>query len=408
MSVTGTIGAPPAVQVIDDECRSMLAALIRSDQRRWAEMYVHGLLTVTGHRSVRRIAAAFPDPTTAQSLQQFVNQSRWATAPLRRSLRDAVGRTADVRAWVVREVSFPKDGRCSVGVARQYAPDVRRVANCQLALCTWLAGPALAVPVDWRLMLPREWDPDLDHSCLDRRTKAQIPDHERSRPGWVHVLDAVDELAGTGAALAPLVADRRHDPHVEPLLRGLEERGLHYAVRVTDRTPVVAERRSGPPRTAGDLARSAARGDVPLAPILDVAQGQELRGPGSLPISQTFLPGRAGRGPRRLMARWVNGWHQPAELWLDNVDGAAADLMGVLDALDSTDRSLARLRAESGLTHFEGRSHRGWHHHVTLASIAHAHRVLGHGPVVPSELGAPRRAAHRGASSRTAGGRCPG
>ncbi|GAA3436544.1 hypothetical protein GCM10018954_061530 [Kutzneria kofuensis] len=37
---------------------------------------------------------------------------------------------------------------------------------------------------------------------------------------------------------------------------------------------------------------------------------------------------------------------------------------------------MARLNDGFGLRHFEGRSFRGWHHHVTLASAAHAYATL--------------------------------
>jgi SRSO17 transposase len=52
------------------------------------------------------------------------------------------------------------------------------------------------------------------------------------------------------------------------------------------------------------------------------------------------------------------------------------DLLDIADIAERTAGELAALRSESGLDHFEGRSYRGWHHHVTLASAAHAHRTL--------------------------------
>ncbi len=299
----------------DDPCRFVFDSLPRSDQRRWAEFYVHGLISVPGRKTIRRISDRADSGSADQCLQQFVNQSPWDWTPVRRALAHESASVLSCRSWVMTEIAFPKTGAKSVGVAEQVVPGGRRPRNCQLGLAVWLADEDAAVPVDWRLMLPLGWDDDA------RRTAARLPEAEQHRPRHQHVLLALDEMLGPwGLRPRPVVGDRREDPEVEALVRGLEDRGLGYALRIDRGTRVAV----GP-----------------------------------------------GRERRRVVRR------RPAagaeQLWLTD---RPLELDDVVRCGSRVDRELARLRTRSGLDHFEGRSFRGWHHHVTLASVAHLHRLL--------------------------------
>lgn len=363
-------------------CRTVFDPLPRSDQRRWAAVYVRGLVDVAGRKSVRRIAEQVSGHAVRQCLQQFVNQSPWEWSPVRMNLAQAVTATVPTQAWVVHEIEFEKDGRNSVGVEVQYAPAPQRTVNCQLALSIWVAGEEGAVPANWRLMLPESWNED-----EERRRKAHVPALERHQPRWQHILDAVDEMIGSwDLPPRPVVVDLRHERHLEPLLRGLEERGLRFAVRISDRTPVTAARRGRPPLTAADLVKPV-RGELLSLPPDVVSRFRARRRPTPAVVAHAVVPvepvaprtGSTGGRPRRVLARWPRGRRLPGEHWVTNfAAGRMLELLTTVDIAGRIDREVAELRTESGLDHFEGRSFRGWHHHVTLASIAHAHRVLAH------------------------------
>lgn len=277
---------------------------------------MHGLVSVAGRKSIRRISEQVGGRSIDQCLQQFVNQSPWEWAPVRRALALESISVLSSPAWVVTEVAFPKSGAKSVGVGEQLVPGTRRSINCQIGLAVWMADAHAGVPVNWRLMLPPGWDDDV------RRAGVRLPEVERHRPRPQHVLCTLDEMLGPwGLRPRPVVGDRRHDPAVEALVEGLEDRGLGYALRIDHRSQV-------------------------------------LTGP--------------GRSRRRVQRRRPAAG--PEQLWLTD---RARDLGEVLGWGSRVDRELVGLRTHSGLDHFEGRSFRGWHHHVTLASIAHMHRRLG-------------------------------
>ena len=359
-------------EALHDLCRTVFETLNRADQRRWAEVYVRGLVEVPGRKSIRRIARQRADRAAEQALQQFVNQSPWDWSPVRQALARAVHATVAPLLWTVQEVEFPKDGRNSVGVESQYAVTAQRTLNCQLGLAVWVAGDEGSVPVNWRLMLPPSWDID-----PERRAKAHVPDSERHRPFWEHILDAVDEMVESwGLAPRPVAGDLRHDRQLEPLLRGLEERRLGYALRIADRSPVTSDPHGGPVY-AGDLMHSAARRLV-SPPVGHGHAGRHDRRRPPLVVAEAVVPAAApGSARRRVLARWPKGRSRPGELWLTNLaTEPVPDLLDLMDLAGHTASRCDELRKDSGLDHFEGRSFRGWHHHVTLASVAHAYGVL--------------------------------
>src|SRR4051794_41826214 len=67
--------------------------------------------------------------------------------------------------------TFPKKGRHSVGVARQYCGQLGKQDNCQVAVTLSLANHTASLPVAYRLYLPVEWTAD-----ADRRAAAGIPE----------------------------------------------------------------------------------------------------------------------------------------------------------------------------------------------------------------------------------------
>ncbi|HZB32420.1 MAG TPA: IS701 family transposase [Streptosporangiaceae bacterium] len=367
---------------ISQFCDDLFSSFLRSDQRRWGEVYLRGLISVSGRRSIRRISEQVVGWRADQCLQQFVNQSPWKWEPVRARLAQQVDAALRPKAWVVEEVVFPKCGTNSVGVEKQYAHSAGRVLNCQLGLSVFLVGEDGSCPVNWRLLLPRSWDGD-----AARRSSAHVPDNERHRSRWDQLLDAVDEMSADWDLIpAPVVIDAQHVPHVEPLLEGLEKRGLGYVVRVAENTPTAA------PAT-GTLARAQTIGDVVAQSVgrTEVTLSWPGGAGGRLIRSRfvvALLPGpaashelgqaRARRRQRRVIADWSPNRRRSKAVWLTNLNvSRLPDLIGLIRLRRRTGEELARMNEHSGLRHFEGRSYRGWHHHVTLVSAAHGYLLLG-------------------------------
>jgi SRSO17 transposase len=72
-----------------------------------------------------------------------------------------------------------------------------------------------------------------------------------------------------------------------------------------------------------------------------------------------------------LLADWPYGRPQPRAYWLTNLPvRRLAELVLLARLRRFAGEALGRMHEEFGLGDFEGRSFRGWHHHVTLASAA--------------------------------------
>ena len=373
----------------------MLAPVARKDQRRWGEVYLRGLMLDGKRKSIEPMAERLPDGDE-QCLQQFVSQSPWAWEPVRERLAWRMQAELEPDAWVVDDTGFPKQGRASVGVARQYSGTLGKVANCQIGVSVNACSDLASCPLDWRLFLPEEWDGD-----AERRAGAHLPKEERHRPKWRLALELLDELSGFGLEAPPILADAGYGDTTE-FRRGLEERELSYVVQVKGATSAYPEqvvperppyRGQGRPPASRYRERPSSLRELTLAAgaetLSEVAWREGSRG---RKLRSRFLCLRvrpankelrgAARGGelavRVLLAEWPEGAQEPTKYWLSNLltDTPLIELVRLAKLRWRIEHDYRELKDALGLDHFEGRSFRGWHHHVTLVSIAHAFLTL--------------------------------
>jgi hypothetical protein len=212
----------------------MLASLPRRDQRRWGETYLRGLMLDGRRKSIEPMAARLADGDE-QCLQQFVNQSPWEWEPVRERLATRLQEAIAPLAWIIDDTGFPKAGRYSVGVARQYSGTLGKVGNCQIGVSVSAASEAASAPLTWRLFLPDAWDED-----AERRAKAHLPAGERHREKWRLALEMLDELREWGLSPPPVVADTGYG-EITAFRAALEQRGLAYIVEVKAATSAYGE-----------------------------------------------------------------------------------------------------------------------------------------------------------------------
>ena len=87
----------------------------------------------------------------------------------------------------------------------------------------------------------------------------------------------------------------------------------------------------------------------------------------------------AGELPVRwLIVEWPPGASEPVKYWISNLpaDTPLKRLVGLAKLRWRIEHDYRELKDALGLDHFEGRSYRGWHHHTTLVSTAHAFLTL--------------------------------
>jgi SRSO17 transposase len=366
----------------------MYGSLARCDQRAKGEQYVRGLLLEGRRKSIQPMAARLPDGDE-QGLQQFITDSPWDDMPVRRRLARRMTAEIAPLGWVIDDTGLPKDGRFSPGVARQYCGALGKTANCQVLVSVNAATDRASCPLGWRLFLPAAWDQD-----AERRARAKIPDGVRHVPKWQLALDVVDELIAWGLERRVVQADGGYGD-ITAFRVGLEQRELSYVVQVkgvtsaqpADAVPVT-------PAYQGRGRRPVAR--YPQAPMslreLVLAAGRDAARPVTWregdrgPLTGHFVAlrvrpandaQRQGDGvlPERwLLAQWPPGKDEPVKYWLSNLpaDTPLARLVALAKLRWRVEHDYRELKQCLGLDHYEGRSYRGLHHHLTCVTVAHA------------------------------------
>ncbi|WP_307619560.1 IS701 family transposase [Streptomyces sp. V3I7] len=373
----------------------------RRDQRRWGECYLRGLMLDGRRKSVQPMAERLPDGNM-QALQQFVNQSPWEWSPVRRRIAERLCKVIAPDVWVVDDVSFPKCGTASVGVARQYCGALGKRANCQVAVSVHAATDTASCPLEWELFLPEEWAGD-----QLRRRRAGVPDEVEHASKTRLALGLLDRLAGQGLVVPVIVADAGYGRSVSFRL-ALEERGWSYVMAVDPKEiarPATAEpsqpaygglgpptlpRYRGPARPLPDLIDAGTRFE-------EVTWRQGSKGamtsrfamlkvrPSGKEATRTAQEQAGGRSRwdgvlplRTLLVEQPEDASEPTGYWMSNLPASTpiADLVRWAKMRWRIEHDYRELKHGLGLDHFEGRTWRGWHHHVTLVTAAQAFLTL--------------------------------
>jgi SRSO17 transposase len=221
------------------------AHFLRAEGRHALERYLTGLLTELPNKNCDTIAQAVPG-TSEQQLQGLLTAMDWDEDDLNRQRvqRLLTLPTEGDGVLLFDDTGFAKQGRCSVGVARQYSGTLGKVGNCQVTVNCHYAERTLAWPVATRLYLPEAWADD-----PDRRGRAKVPQGVTFRTKPQIALDLLDQARAWGVRWSCVVADADYGDNPN-FLAGLEERRQRYVAAVRSDFPVALQRRGGAGRRA--------------------------------------------------------------------------------------------------------------------------------------------------------------
>jgi SRSO17 transposase len=195
--------------------------------------YCSGLMLPLSRKSVEPMAARV-DPMHAsarhQSLHHFVAKAEWSDADMLRRVSQWVVPQMNFGQggwWIIDDTGFPKKGKHSVGVTRQYCGMLGKQDNCQVAVSVSLACDQGSLPVAWQLYLPEDWAAD-----KARRQQAGVPEDVRFATKTQIALAQLRTLLAEGAPRHCVLADAAYG--VDTAFRqALSDMGLLYAVGVT-------------------------------------------------------------------------------------------------------------------------------------------------------------------------------
>ena len=372
---------------------TMLASVGRAERRHHGARYVQGLLLDGERKSIEPLARRVPG-ADVQALQQFVGQSPWAWEPVRRRLAQRMAAALKpAAAWLIDDTGFPKQGRHSVGVARQYSGSLGKVGNCQVAVTVHLSTETDSMPLNWALYLPQAWVAD-----PERCRRAGVPAQTWFRTKPELALELIDQLLAWGLRPQPVLADAGYG-NSTGFRAGLARRGLQYVVGVESSTAVwqtptarVPPRRCpdhGRPRQPDGRGQPVALRDLALAlpphAWRTITWRQGTRGPQRSRFSACRVQPAHGHAhgqpelePVWLLIEWPADIKAPTKYWFSNLpEGVSRRRLVRLAKLRwRIEQNYQQLKEEVGLDHYEGRGWQGWHHHVTLVCLAYAFLLL--------------------------------
>ncbi|WTB60329.1 IS701 family transposase (plasmid) [Streptomyces sp. NBC_00826] len=396
---------------LEDLAAEVFEPFARGDQRRWGQVYLRGLLTDGQRKSVEPMAARLGEDGNRQALAHFITTSPWDPVHVRARLAWRMEAAVRPKALIFDDTGFLKDGNASACVSRQYTGTAGKVTNCQVGVSLHLASDHASAAVDWRLFLPETWAPGsakADPDKVARRTACQIPDDVGHVEKWQLALDMLDETRSWGIEVPLAIADAGYGDAAAFRL-GLQARGLNYVVGIS--TTLSAQPGDAVPVTEP----YSGNGRPPVAKYPDKPQsvkqlvtmaGRKAAKPvhwreGSRPgtgrsgfkrMYSRFVALRirpAGREVRQavggpqlpecwLLAEWPATESEPVQFWLSDLpaDTPLTTLVRLAKLRWRIEHDYREMKQALGLAHFEGRTWTGWHHHVTLVSVAHAFCTL--------------------------------
>ena len=370
------------------EFHSFFAPLFgRRESRDHSRNYLRALLVQSqDRRNAENLSESVGVP--ARAMQRFLTAAPWdddaVMGRLQEYLAPRLGHPEAV--WGLDGSDFPKQGRKSAGVARQYCGRLGKVANCQAGMFLAYVSPLGRALVDQRLYLPESWTSD-DARCA----AAGVPeDQRRYRSKTELALELLQQALARGHLRAGWVAGDDAFGMSPSLRDGLAALGLRYVLDIPGNFtfwPVDPEWTSpayqgfGRPRKprlrSGQRRTLAERGaELPEEAWREITVAQGSQGPRTYMFSAQRVRPTSRRRPGEI--HWA--------IWRRNLDGSEpryylSNAPGdtPLETLAYVGGSRWRIETEFeteksdvGLDEYETRTWVGWHHHIAMCLLGGA------------------------------------
>ena len=362
------------------------------------KLYCKGLLLPGERKSVEPMAARLASDNVRrmhQSLHHLVADAPWNDDVLLGEVRDAIVPAMQKQdagvAWIVDDTGFPKKGRHSVGVGRQYCGQIGKQENCQVAVSLSVSTWNASLPIAYRLYLPEEWAKD-----TERRNATGVPQEIQFQTKPQIALDQIQHAVKAEVARGVVLADAGYG--VDGQFRaGLTKLGLPYVVGVQSsmtvwepgEEPLPAKPWKGQGRPTKLLRRDSQHQPVSVRQLATALPSSAWKNVTWREGTEQKLRSRfaavrvrpAGRDYERaephaeewLSIEWPRGEAEPSKYWVSTLppETKLKPLVKMAKHRWIVERDYEELKQELGLGHYEGRGWRGFHHHATLCIAAY-------------------------------------
>jgi SRSO17 transposase len=397
-------GRPPQVNLVPADVETLADELLayhaefaplfrRAEQRHWALAYLHGQLLHLERKSIEPMALALPGGDV-QAMQQFISQGAWDDVPILEHHQQLVAQTLGDPAsgvLILDGCEFPKQGKHSVGVARQWCGALGKVANCQASVVAAYASQRGYTLVDRRLFLPEAWF-DQVHRRL--RAECGVPSEltfqSHTELAWeiVQSLHARQVLAfewvlvDEGFGKDPRFLDRLDAAQLLYLAEVPHSTRVWLTRPATSVSPATSKKGRAlskarwapdapPPVRVDTLAAQVPPEHWQLYQIKEGAKGPLVAEVALLRcvVVRDELPGAESW----LVLRRSLDEKRELKSYLSNAPATTPEttLVAKSGMRWCVEAAIEESKGECGLDHYEVRSWVGWHHHTAMTLLAH-------------------------------------
>ena len=359
----------------------------RREARDHSRHYLQALLVQSGERrNAENLSETVP--ASARVMQRFLAESPWDDDVVIGRLQEYLGsRLGHPEAvWVLDGSDFPKQGRKSVGVARQYCGSLGKVANCQAGMFLAYVSPLGRALVDKGLYLPESWTSD-----TDRCAAAGVPEESRTyRSKTKLALEMLERGLERGHLEAGWVAGDDAFGMSPSFREGLAALGMRYVLDVPGGTtvwplepawtdpPYQGNGRPRKPRLKGGQRRTMVErsAELPEEAWREITVAEGSQGPRSYQFSAQRVRSTSKRKPGEI--HWAvyrrNRDGSEPRYYLSNApeDTSLETLAYVGGSRWRIETEFETERSDVGLDEYETRTWAGWHHHVALCLLGGA------------------------------------
>jgi SRSO17 transposase len=360
----------------------------RREAQERSRQYLQGLIVQqTDRRNAENVAEVIAG-ATPRGLQRFLTDAPWDDVAVIDTVQELVALllAAPDGVFILDDTGFPKQGRYSVGVQRQYSGTLGKVGNCQIGVFLGYASSRGLALIDRALFLPEKWSADRER-CAAAGVPADV--HHATKPTLGLAL--LTAARKRGQLQSQWVTADAGYGEVPAFRDAVDADGWRYVLEVPSTTRVFVQaaqaavpawsgrgRRPTRPRlvdgepTAVTVAEAATT--VPTWETLTVAEGAQ--GPRQYQFfRQRVWECREGvPGPERwlLLRRTLDGSERKYALSNAPVETPLLTLAQVEAFRWPVETGFQQYKGETGLDEYEVRSWRGWQHHTALALVAGA------------------------------------
>lgn len=339
-------------------------------------------------KNMERMTEVVPE-SDEQALQHFLSNSSWQE----RSVLDQVALEADQliggsedSALLIDESGISKKGTKSVGVSRQWNGRLGKVDNCQVGVFAALSRGPLAALIDTRLYLPHKW---VDNPA--RCNEAGIPtEAQRFKTKPELALEMIRHARELGVRYSWVGADGLYgnDP---TFLRALDEQGEVFLVDVhKDQLIYLEAPNPQVPQSSMGRGRKPCRRQSKISPIrVDQWLKQQ---PESAWEKMTLRESTKGTLNVEILHQrvWLwdgeetegHHWHLLVRREIKAPNEIKYSLSNASENTGSlklaqmqgqrywVERSFQDSKSHAGLSHYQARGWKAWHHHMALVMMA--------------------------------------